>query len=184
MNKKYRYFFFSKLVFSLSLMLPMNRLTEAHRDETVGGFFMWRGKKREVETRHVNGLGFPHYLSPAALLTSFHRGLLNKAIPRVDDLRPRPAQIPQRYRFRFHRDAVVYTTRLLLSLYTQVCACVLRIYIACIEYIVDIAPRAEAWLPVQVQSSFFQQRNKKVKKMFERGKLEHFKINRIITCNN
>lgn len=115
-------------------MLPMNRLTEAHRDETVGGFFMWRGKKREVETRHVNGLGFPHYLSPAALLTSFYRGLLNKAIPRVDDLRPRPAQIPQRYRFRFHRDAVVYTTRLLLSLYKQVCVrfayihCVHRIY--------------------------------------------------------
>lgn len=159
-------------IFSLFLSyvsLPMNCLTEAHRDETVVGFFMWR-RKREEETRHVNGLGFPHYLSPAALLTSFHRGLLNKAIPRVGDLRPRPAQIPQRYRFRFHRDAVVYTIRLLSSVYTQVCACVLRIhiYITCIEYIVDIAPRAEAWLPVQVQSSFLYQRNKKIKKMFER----------------
>jgi len=90
----------------------MNCLTETHWDDTVVEFFMWRGKS-EVETQHVNGFGFPHYLSPAALLTSFYRGLLNKAIPRVDDLRPRPAQILQRYRFRFHRDAVLYTIRLL-----------------------------------------------------------------------
>lgn len=59
-----------------------------------------------VEVRYVNGLGFPHYLSAVALLTSFLRGLLNKAIPRAGDLRPRPAQIPQRYRFRFHHDVM------------------------------------------------------------------------------
>lgn len=34
--------------------------------------------------RHVNGLGFPRYLSLAALLTSFLRGLLNKAIPHAE----------------------------------------------------------------------------------------------------
>lgn len=120
----------------------MNCLTEAHWDETMVKFFMRRGK-REVETRHVNGLGFPHYLSPAALLTSFHRGLLNKAIPRVGDLRPRPAQIPQRYRFRFHRDAVVYTTRLLTSVYTQVYACVLRMYILRASNISSILHRGQ-----------------------------------------
>jgi len=72
-----------------------------------------------TKARHVNGLGFSRYLSAAALLTSFLRGLLNKAILRVDDLRPRPAQILQRYRFRFHRDAVY---RMAVLLGTVVCA--------------------------------------------------------------
>jgi len=97
----------------------------------------------------VNGLGFSRYLSAVALLTSFLRGLLNKAILRVDDLRPQPAQILQRYRFRFHRDAVY---RMAALVGTTVCArarvCVVQ---ACIEYIVDATPRAGAWLPYRAR---------------------------------
>jgi len=94
----------------------------ARRGRGIGG-----GGEPGTKARHVNGLGFSRYLSAVALLTSFLRGLLNKAILRVDDLRPRPAQILQRYRFRFHRDAVY---RMAALVGTAVCARVR----ACVSY--------------------------------------------------
>lgn len=108
----------------------------------------WRERRRRrVEARHINGLGFLHYLSAAALLTSFLRGLLNKAIPRAGNLRPQPAQILRRYRFHFHRDAALrctthaHTTERFATCtaHTSVCTH--------IQYIVDATSRVKAWLP-------------------------------------
>lgn len=124
-------------------------------------------REKRGEVRHVNGLGFPHYLSLAALLTSFLRGLLNKAIPHAgqegeEGITSNPGRCRSRRDIGFvFTDAVIYT---------QVCACTcICMYSVClyayIEYIVDVAPRAGAWLPYRLYLSLRRRKKSNIKEI-------------------